>query len=54
VEVLGLFVRLTNDCVLPGGRRAEKGQEVYVPKDAVVSEMAYNTIMANDKTERVF
>ena len=28
-------VRLAEDCVLPGGRQAAKGQEVYVPKDAV-------------------
>jgi hypothetical protein len=29
------FVRLGEGCVLPRGRKAEKGQEVYVPKDAV-------------------
>ena len=28
-------VRLGEDCLLPGGRPATKGQEVYVPKDAV-------------------
>ena len=28
-------VRLGEDCLLPGGRQATKGQEVYVPKDAV-------------------
>jgi len=29
------LVRLGEDCVLPRGREATKGQEVYVPKDAV-------------------
>jgi hypothetical protein len=28
-------VRLGEDCLLPGGRQGTKGQEVYVPKDAV-------------------
>jgi hypothetical protein len=28
-------VRLGEDCLLPGGRQATKGQEVYVPKDAI-------------------
>jgi hypothetical protein len=28
-------VRLGKDCLLPGGRQATKGQEVYVPKNAV-------------------
>ena len=27
--------RLGEDCLLPGGRQATKGAEVYVPKDAV-------------------
>ena len=31
----GFLVRLGEDCVLPRGREATKGQEVYVPKDAV-------------------
>ena len=29
------LVRLGEDCLLPGGRQASKGGEVYVPKDAV-------------------
>jgi phage/plasmid primase-like uncharacterized protein len=29
------LVRLRKDCLLPGGRQASKGGEVYVPKDAV-------------------
>jgi hypothetical protein len=29
------LVRLGKDCLLPGGRQASKGGEVYVPKDAV-------------------
>ena len=29
------LVRLGKDCLLPGGRQASKGAEVYVPKDAV-------------------
>ena len=29
------LVRLGEGCVLPKGRKAEKGQEVYVPKGAV-------------------
>jgi hypothetical protein len=29
------LVRLGKDCMLPRGREATKGQEVYVPKDAV-------------------
>ena len=29
------LVRLGGDCLLPGGRKAEKGQEVYVAKHAV-------------------
>jgi hypothetical protein len=29
------LVRLGEDCLLPGGRRAKEGQEVYVPKDVV-------------------
>ena len=28
-------VRLGEDCLLPGGRQGTKGQEVYVPKDAI-------------------
>jgi phage/plasmid primase-like uncharacterized protein len=36
------LVRLGEDCLLPGGRQATNGQEVYVPKDAVdrVSEQS--------------
>ena len=29
------LVRLGDVCVLPRGRQAEKGEQVYVPKDAV-------------------
>jgi phage/plasmid primase-like uncharacterized protein len=29
-------VRLGKDCLLPGGRQAMEGQEVYVPKDAII------------------
>jgi putative DNA primase/helicase len=36
------LVRLEEDCLLPGGKQATNGQEVYVPKDAVdrVSEQS--------------
>src|SRR4029077_8637033 len=33
------LVRLGEDCLLPGGRQATKGQEVYVPKDAIRREI---------------
>ena len=33
------LVRLGEDCLLPGGRQATKGQEVYVPKDAISREI---------------
>jgi hypothetical protein len=29
------LVKLGEDCLLPGGRQASEGQEIYVPKDAV-------------------
>jgi hypothetical protein len=29
------LVRLGEDCLLPGGRHATKGQDVYVPKDSI-------------------
>jgi hypothetical protein len=38
--------RLGEDCLLPGGRRAEKGQEVYVPKDAVERVMEWSMELA--------
>jgi hypothetical protein len=34
------LVRLGEDCLLPGGRQATKGQDVYVPKDAIRRDQA--------------
>jgi hypothetical protein len=34
------LVRLGEDCLLPGGRQATEGQDVYVPKDAIRRDQA--------------
>jgi len=34
------LVRLGEDCLLPGGRQATKGQDVYVSKDAIRRDQA--------------
>jgi hypothetical protein len=34
------LVRLREDCLLPGGRQAIKGQDVYVPKEAIRRDQA--------------
>jgi len=34
------LVRLGEDCLLPGGRQVTKGQDVYVPKDAIRRDQA--------------